>query len=796
MAQEDRIQPMIHMPPLRPFQAGDVLALVFPFYLFWNKGRTANLYYPVLARKAGNTLELGALDPVDASQDLGIRAPVESPDSLVAVSLEKLYALAAKSTRNVYSKGYDMRGILVLSPPPWSNTTFPANATGSNWLVALLFKGDLPKNPVIHLIIGSLTLSGSSKAADQYRIAILLVHDASEACPRPLNAIKLLKSGGSTFVLDRGDLCCYEVYPAKSVRGNKFYAKRLTLILSPRSTGILPGSLVDILAGSFFIGNEGTRLVGSGNCSNRTYSLPSPSFLSPPPGGKWHDNALTWRANRVPVLRVEIPDEAIRRVRSVVSNQIEAGLARLAGYGLLARQRHMLVVGEDLLREVLRSVRSLYRAGRSGNYPDDIKDLLESLEDLADLARQIGAAVEFNVLGPPAGGGSVYADPKLIAKALLSEPVSYSVLRGALHSIAGSVSKIARSVSALRLSYVASIEGYLADTVRGAGIGGKKVDYMLARISFTPLKHHALIFWALRSELKRRLSPAPSSWSPRDQAETDTGLVVVAWSILAAARALGEMKRRSSMSKLGLNASQIGETTGYYASLAGAHALAHIAGQVLAEWLGESDPYRYMRETTRLYVSSKRFLSDPYIINGALLVANGHSDGADISVAVGREGLYDAVKPRVSSLPVRSLADLCGFYRRLAGGQGGGACIGQWLRSARPFAHRLYMSPALRNHVTTVLEGFSPISGSWDSYATATYYPPQETATSILEQSAQFTGLNPDKLKAYVAQAVREGLPPCYDACEMCVMSDECPVVPSPAQQLIISRSAGHLLCP
>ncbi len=798
------------MPPMRPIRKGESIRLVYPFYMYDKAGGAVeNQAYIV-------DLAVDVSNHEITFKKVGIKkhfkAPVETPDFIVAPSLRALYKLAGGAGSGL------PRGLLSCRDP----FVYPSGYAMRGHLVAVIFDGEPGDEPAIYLVAGTAGLvkgscrQGNKPAYKGFNIAVLYVagpSDSSEpsGCPASLVSISGTRNVrivvedptgkmGGTMELESDSLYCYPVYPPYKARGNKFYPATVMATISPAEhVGLGYGAVFELLVGTIFA-STGTSawdlLSGAKAGYPQTHFIPSPALLSSSPSQRWHDRALTLRAQEVPLLRLElgkrrgstesIAERACRIVRAQILQSLgpESPLRASRIFELEDAYTGRIVVPREILEKVIDRIEGLGFKGQVW------RDLVDGLRGI--LQEQGGGVELFRWTGQRDSTFDIHVDPKLVAKALANELVVYPLLSQAL-SDKDVLDGVFRRLAAIRYRRIAIIGEPVADLLVGRAGTASEALYVHAWMNFTPIRLLATMYWALSS-----IAGSPRQVQGKRRALRDTGLLVLSWGLMAAAFAWkhGGRKRGGGSHWRSILLDRLSSSVGAFAVLAGAHGLAHVAMQAMADSFGISRPDLYMRELARLYLHDHNLLKvrgqprgTALLIDGALLVSPGPSLTGDLSVAAAMEGLYHAVGKQGF---INDIDGLCGELLRAAGLYGDGVCMDVWRRSTRSYQASSQAAPPDLRRVSEYLLGPFGLAGSAMSEA---YYPPPETAVRLLETLARERGVHVDEVKAYASQLVKAKLPLCYDACEMCVMSDDCPLISSPVQQHLVSRSGAYLLC-
>ena len=809
MSLEDVLGDIREIPPMRPVRKGKDIRLVYPFYMHSEAdGVAENRAYNVelVVDASGHEIIFRKTQTKKP-----FKIPVETPDFIVATSLGTLYRLAGGAGSG------PPRGLLSCRDP----FRVSSGSSMRGHLVAVIFDGEPTGEPTIYLVGGTARLvrgscwQGSKPAYKGFNITILYVTGSSESrskgCPASLASISGAPSvriviedhtrrTGSVVELESDSLYCYPVYPPSEARGNKFYPATVVAIISPAEhMGLGYGAVFELLVGTTFasMGASAWDLLSSSRVKYpQTHFIPSPALLSSSPGQRWYEKALTLRAQDAPLLRVKLDggqsgkrNTVVKRVCDIVKAQILQSLgpkSPLAASGVfkLNTDSGLIVIPQDKLKEIIDKIKELgFRDGAWRDLVDGLQDALQAQGD------GIGIFQWSNLWGSPP---DVHVDPKLVAKALVNELVAYPLLRQALND-QDVRDKVFAKIVAIRYRRIATIGEPIADLLVGRTGTASEVLYVHAWMNFVPIRLLATMYWALSS-----IAGPPQQSQGRQRVLRDTGLLLLSWGLMAAAFAWkyrGGNRRDSSFWHPFL-LYRLSSSIGAFAVLAGIHGLAHIASQAMADSFGISRPDLYMRELTRLYLNDQNLLKIRYqpdktalLIDGALLVSPASFLTGDLSVAVAMEGLYHAVREQSF---LNGLGDLCNELRRSTGPYNDGVCMNVWRLSNRSYlAIGQTVSKSLKNVADYILSPFDLA----DSSMSEAYYPPSETIVYLIEKFAQEKKLQSSEVKAYASQLAKAKLPLCYDACEMCVMSDECPLISSPVQQQLVSRTGAHLLC-
>lgn len=806
------------IPPLRPVQVGKEPAIVYPFYLYdQENSQPISLAYIVTWDITNGKISLNIKDQIK------LNVPAETPDTLIALTIKKLYTIATSKSNS------PLIGLLTCRDP-YITQGDPIRGQ----IVSLIFDGEPGDNPNVYIVLGSgKSLEGycpteieKNVPSINYDIAILYVkqaktdQDSGDICPKLLSELSPGNQTNSIILeindqklpyklsLNINSLSCYPIYPSVKARGNKFYPASITGLISPMNyEGVVNGAAFDILIGSIFVSPGGSSGLGKDLVKGKqvkysqTYFIPSPAVLSvyQTNNSKWHDQALTIRAQDVPVIRLKTPLDPHRNVniadyiRNMVKDQIfksflpESPLASTVYRIDRVNGASYVSVPNKVLRKVVDLLENLHLEGTYWN------DLLEGLHSiLEENPVSIKLFKLNNIPQSDSSENQIHADPKLIAKAVLNELVSYPVIiQNVNTSDSTTINNIIYRSSAVTYQKITEISGPLAEFLSNGS--SSSVLYTHAKMNFTPARILSALYWAL-SIIDKRNRPSTSQYN---RVLRDSGLVLIAWALMLAAYTY----KHSGNNSRGWNPillDRLSRSIGTFAVLTGLHGLTHILSQFTADTLSISRPDRYMRELTRVYTDDNTLLSvhnqrnRGLLIDGALQISSQATFHGDINVAVAQEGLYQVVKESNDINRINGIKDLCTELHQKAGSYVNGNCVNMWNLSVRSYLAAAISAPErLRAIANYMLEPFS-LDGSDMS---ETYYPPQEIIVYLIEKQALGEKLPSSDIKAYVSQLAKSKLPLCFDGCEMCVMSDECPLVSSPVQQYLVSRSGAYLLC-
>ena len=815
-------------PPMRPFDMGENskgIALVFPFYMVRREGWAASLAYGVKYKLSDKNILIKIMKTVSIKNRYPVT--VESPDLLQAFTLKKLYSLAPGDENDDWLPG------IMTCRDPYIKSGMPVEGQ----LAGIIFENNLPENPYIYLITGSAKLdsgscyvkrSSSSNSSSWFNINVLYVSngrhestdEAGDICPSTVtsiggkgsNPISITVMGADSpesivekLRLTADSLYCYPIYPPKVAMGNKFYPTMATILTSSIESGLGYGASFDILVGSLFVSSGATASgLELGDLEPvryyKTHFIPSPALLSASGDENWHDNALTVRALNIPVVRIKVAKSGSKGetldVRNIIINQISESLTSsvLRGVTEIVHENGIFIsINKNLIKSILDELARLGITEKSKSHFE--RDLARGLKTIYEMRDQ--DKIKLVQLGSTGSRlvGENYVDPKLIAKALLNELVVYPLIRQHVNIGGDNARYLTLKLSAITYKRVALIEEPLSEFIGGEDI--KHIQYAHATMNFVPARLHAAIYWAL----------SKNAGKPRAnvlRVLRDTGLVVLSWALMAFAYAwssVGTNTPKNVPPLKPIQAISLAEKVGYFSVLAGAHGLAHIASQAIADSLGISKPDLYMRELTRMYIGRESMheglqaristRDSAILVDGALLVAPASRFGADISIGVAQEGLYSIVKNGGANI-INNPGDLCGELVDATGPYQNGNCMRIWELSHRGYLAASLAAPLkLKRVADEVLEPFDLAGNDM----TMVFYPTPEIATYLIERMAKIEGVPADEVKAYAGQLAKAKLPLCFDGCEMCVMSDECPLISSPVQQFLVSRSAAHILC-
>lgn len=795
------------LPPMRPVKKGEDIVLVYPFYMYKSNNVTRNKVYRITTNISRDTITIKVIDTKNM-----FNIAVETPDILLASTLRGLYNLAIDKSSNEKS----IPGILSCRDPILTSSGFPMRGQ----LVAIFFEGEPIRDPFIYLIVGTANLiegscqRTSSMTYKRFDISILYVRgtqpDIDEVCPIKFNTpsgdkqsrgikIYVENIGTNKLILESDSLYCYPVYPPSKAKSNKFYPATVTAIISPSEhIGIGYGAVFELLAGTIFASPGGASGPGmdliSGNWIGyyQSHFIPSPALLSVTHTGRWHDQSLTIRAQDVPLLRLKFD---IAKAKDIIEQQIIESLGPVSPLSSkifkiskqYAAGLYNITIDKEIIEKVIENLKNLKLSGGAWN------DLIEGLKILRD---SVGDIELFRYAGPRVRESrDIHVDPKLVAKALLNELVSFPIIYQSTNSNIVDVDKVFSRVTAIRYRRIATITDALAYFLTGSSIVNNTILYVHAWINFIPARILAAMYWAL-SRIAGSLR--------NNRVLRDTSLVLLSWALMATAYTWKYFGRdqgageSSPWSPILLH--RLAESIGVFAILLGVHGLTHIASQAIADALGVSRPDLYIRELTRLYISDTRLLMmhgqrgmPALLINGALLISPSSNLLADLNVAVAQEGLYHVVRGyNIKVNSINNVSALCQELYRATGSYTGGTCMNVWRLSIRSYIAAISAAPPqLRDVADFILEPFD-LEG-YDM--SEVYYPSPEIIVYLIEKQAKGEGISSTDIKAYASQLAKAKLPLCYDGCEMCVMSDECPLISSPVQQYMVSRSSAHLLC-
>lgn len=796
MPLEDILSDIREMPPMRPVKKNNKIMLVYPFYIYNSYGTAENQAYSV-------ELDINTSNHKIIFKKTGIKRfltiPIETPDFIIASSLKTLYELANGNQLDT------PRGLVTCRDPFIETSGSPMRG----YLTAVIFDNKPSDDATIYLISGTARLvKGSCRRGGKpdykgFNIAILYVSGPNELdeCPpsllkihnaQPINIVledytKEAKDTDTIEVkLESDSLYCYPVYPPSKSRGNKFYPATVVATISPiEHEGLSYGAVFELLVGTIFAstGTAAWNLLSHARANYpQTHFIPSPVLLSSSRGQKWHDKALTLRTQDVPLLRLKINSAAIKAYE-IVKAQIIQSLSSQSPlidskiFELKNTYKGLIIVPRDILEKVIDSIEELSFENRTWkDIIDGLKVILQTRKDGIELfwwPNQLGSSSDIHV------------DPKLVAKALVNELVTYPLLRQTLGN-QDILNKIFARTTAVRYRRIANISDPVASLLVGKAGTSSEILYVHARMNFIPVRLLAAMYWALSN-----IAGPPAQRNQR--VLRDTGLLMLSWGLITAALA---WKYGGSSSWHPVLLNRLADSIGAFAVLAGTHGLAHIASQLMSDSFGISRPDLYMRELTRLYLNDQNLLRARYqpdntalLIDGALLVSPGPRLASDLSVAAAMEGLYHVVREHSF---IDNLNELCNELHYALGHYKDGTCMNIWRLSVRSYLTASQAAPKDLKYVANyILDPFDLA----ESDMSEVYYPPPETTVYLIEKLAQKKSIPSSEVKAYASQLAKARLPLCYDACEICVMSDECPLISSPVQQQLISRSGAYLLC-